>query len=238
MRKVVGTHSAKEVLKVRPDSVKKIYLKRKAVDFSFFSQWSETHKIPLEIQSERALLKASSCHHHQGVLIEVCDAPKWRGPESLEEESQVLVLDRLESPHNLGAILRSAWLMGVKVIFIPFQKSVRLNSTVMKVAEGGAEHVPVVSTSLIKIVSDLKDVGFWSYGLCEKSKSSLWDPSLNLTGKVLWIGGSEKKGIRKPLLKQCDHLISIPQIHKEASFNVSVAVSLALAEVYKKKFYL
>ena len=236
MRKVVGVHSAKEVLKVRPKSVVKIHLKKQMGEFSFFSKWAEEKKVPLEIQRETKLFEMSSCRHHQGVLVETNETPSFRGFDSLSEENvQALILDSLESPHNLGAILRTAWLMGVEVIFIPSKASVKLNSTVMKVAEGGAEHVPVVSMSLIKTLCDSRETGFWSYGLSEKGNKSLWDESLDLGGRVLWVAGSEKKGIRRPLLKQCDHLIYIPQVQKEASFNVSVAVSLALAESYRKR---
>ena len=230
MRRVVGIHSAKEVLKVRPHAVKKILLAKESQNsLHFFSQWAKEHKVPLELQTLKALTKLSLCQSHQGVLLEVHEKPLWKG-SSPETFQQVLILDGIEDPHNLGAILRTAWLMEVKAIFIPERRASKLNSTAMKVAQGGAEHVPVMESSLLKTITDLKAEGFWSYGLHQEASEHLWAPHLHLNGKVLWVIGSEEKGIRKPLLKQCDHLISIPQCQKEASYNVSVATAMALNE--------
>ena len=232
LRRVVGIHSSEEALKVRPQAISKIYVKKEHKELGFFVDISQKHKIPLEITHDKNLLSLSSCTHHQGVLVEVQEEPQF-DEASLADKSQVLILDHIESPHNLGAIIRTAWLMDVKAIFIPSHGAVKLNSTVMKVAQGGAEHVPVIKSSLLKVINDLKKEGFWTYALSEKSKTSLWSPSLDLGLKVLWVAGSEKKGIRKPILNQCDQLLCIPQTTPDASLNVSVAVALAISHTHK-----
>lgn len=173
---------------------------------------------------------------HQGVALLLRQSPELQ-ESALERESCVcLALDQVSDPHNLGAVLRSAWLLGAQAVFIPEDRSAPLTPTASKVAQGGAEHVPVVPTSpLDQELKRLKEKGFWIFGLSHKAKSSLFE--VELPQKVVWVLGAEDSGLRKPVERACDELISIPQASQNASFNVSVAAGMALAESYRQLFF-
>jgi 23S rRNA (guanosine2251-2'-O)-methyltransferase len=108
-----------------------------------------------------------------------------------------------------------------------------MTPTVAKVASGGAEHVPVETHSnLLTPLQRLKDKGFWLFALSEKGTKSLWDGAL--PGPCVWVVGAEGTGVRKSTLSICDELIQIPQMHKDAALNASVATAIALAETRRQ----
>ena len=144
------------------------------------------------------------------------------------------VLDQITDPHNLGAILRTAWLLGVKALILSDSRTVSLTPAATKVASGGAEHVPVETVaSLPQTLSDLKQKGFWIFGLAAGGQQRLW--TVKIPDKVVWVIGAEGSGIRSSVAKFCDELISIPQSDKEASFNASVASALAFGETFRQR---
>ena len=236
-RLVPGTHSVLEALTVRPSSVSQIFVK------PGFESAPEVAN--LKIRADRAGIRWSQLslrdldkiyHGHQGLLAIVNESPKvdWQMLKD-KKTSQVLILDGLEDPHNLGAILRTAWLMGVDALFVPENRSVRQSPAAMKVASGGAEHVPIESESnLGTAMETLKEMGFWLYGLSHKGEQDLW--SLEYPEKVAWVIGSESKGLRKPVARVCDELVRIPQSSPHASYNASVSAGMAMAEVMRQRF--
>lgn len=234
-RKVVGTHSAKEALLVRSSSeISKVYIrsdwKKSPVLQELYSLAREKNKTP-ELVSERMLTKIYD--HHQGICVFVKTYPTFEF-EDLKEQSIILILDSLQDPKNLGAIIRSSWLMGVDVIFIPSRRSAGLTSSVMKAASGGAEHVPVETYDpLTSCVDYLKKIGFWIYSLDAQSKDSI--QSEKYGQRSAFILGSEEYGVRSSLKKASDKTLYIPQKDKEASYNVSVASALVLSE-YLRQF--
>lgn len=234
-RLVMGIHSVKEAFQVRPRAIESLWLRQNYHDSSElleFASQAEDLRIPIQIKSADTLNRMTS--GHQGLAVLVSESPEldW---DQLEEASpqQVLILDGVEDPHNLGAILRTSWLMGVRAIFIPEVRAVGLTPTTCKVASGGAEHVPVVfESSLPQLVERLKSFDFWVYGLAAEGRQGLWD--LKLDTKVAWALGSEDKGLRKPLARSCDELVHIPQASTAASYNVSVAGAMAMGEAARQ----
>ncbi len=149
------------------------------------------------------------------------------------DESKILILDGVEDPQNLGAIMRTAWLMGVQVLVLPEFRSVSVTPVVHKVASGGVEHVPVlVVGSFEPLLRELKEMGYWVFGLSHKSTQNLLQ--MKLPPKTVWILGSEDKGLRVTTERLCDELVSIPQLSAEASYNVSVAAGMALFETERQ----
>lgn len=230
-RLVMGVHSVSEALRVRPHAVRRMWLRQNFHDNSElqeFAHLAEKHRIPVEMKSPEILNRMTSGHQGLGVLVDESPELDWEGLKS-KDPQQLLILDGVEDPHNLGAILRTAWLLGVKAIFIPEVRAAGLSPTTCKVASGGAEHVPIVyESSLPQLVERLKALDFWVYGLAADGGQDLW--SLQLEGKVVWALGSEEKGLRKPLSRSCDQLVKIHQCSSQASFNVSVAAALAMGE--------
>ena len=233
MRTVIGIHSCEVALKVRSEKeLKKIFFKPNYKDSSSLTKLEKLAQkkgLTPQIISIKKLNAYSDSH--QGVLLFV-DHVLERKPFS--KEAVVLVLDGVEDTHNLGAILRTSWLMGVEAIFVPKHRSVGLTPSVMKAACGGAEHVPVeVVSNIAQCLKWLKKENFWVYGLDGKSAHVFWQESF--PERVAFVLGGENLGIKNITQKNCDKLLSFPQKEKQASYNVSVSAGIILAECFRQK---
>ncbi len=234
-RWVVGIHSCEETLRMRPKKVREIWLRD---DFHSSEQLREIadqaakHKIRIEKRSANQLEQIAS--GHQGVALATNSTPEVQWAELKADGKQiVLILDGLEDPHNLGSILRTAWLTGVRAIFTPEDRAVGLTPTVNKIASGGAEHVPVEQhTNLATLMKQLKDAGFWIYGLSEKGTQLPW--GFQLPDKVAWVVGNEGSGMRITTERACDELCRIPQVESGSSYNASIALAMALADTVRQ----
>ena len=232
-RVVAGRHSVTEALKVRPHAVKEVY-----IDDRFESKkWADEVKILAKKNKIQMVKRKDSffeklCQISQGVSCEVLEDPEW--PDENQENLFILALDGVEDPQNFGAIIRTAWLMGVDGILTPLKESVGLTPTVTKIASGGSEHVPIMRVKNLKNeIEDLKDKGFWSYALAVDETSENLKEVQGSSKKVL-IAGAEEKGIRPTLLKASDFKVYIPQADPEASFNVSVSVAIGIWSLIDK----
>ena len=173
---------------------------------------------------------------NQGIVAFVDEAPEldWQSLKS-EEPAIYVCLDEIQDPHNLGAILRTSWLIGVKGVFVSAHKSNLLTPSACKVACGGAEHVPVdAHTNLPNLLKELKKMNFWIYGLDMGGDHDLWSPKLTIPEKIVWVIGNEGKGLRKPIKNICDEIVHIKQTVSSASFNASVATAMALSETARR----
>ena len=152
-----------------------------------------------------------------------------------EKDNKVFVmLDQLEDPHNLGAILRSADAFGVDAIIIPKNRSVKLNATVAKVSTGAIEHVDVVEvTNLTNTLKELKDNGFWAVGTDADTNQTIHD--INVDTNLVIVIGSEGKGISRLVKQNCDYVVKIPMVGHVNSLNASVSAALVIYEVFHKK---
>jgi 23S rRNA (guanosine2251-2'-O)-methyltransferase len=148
------------------------------------------------------------------------------------ETSIILILDGIEDPHNLGAIIRSAECFGVDGIVIPKNNACPLNVTVMKTSSGAATYVPVARvTNIAESLEKLKNAGYWVYGTDAKAKQSL--AKTNFDKKTAIVIGSEGKGMRQLVTKRCDVLISIPMFGRINSLNASVSTGIVLYEIVR-----
>ncbi len=235
-RVVVGTHAVLETLKTHTSRIQSVWLQKgfeSSEDLRELEQKCRSLKISTEVRSKEQLTKEFPSHQGSVVIVEGRPRLDW---EALAEkkESMVLFLDGIEDPHNLGAILRTAWLMGVDALFIPQDRSVHLTATVHKVACGGVEHVPVeIVPNFQQAVDKLKEQGFWVFGLSHKASKVLYN--FKLPEKIIWMIGAEDKGLRTTTEKLCDEMAKLPQISAEASYNASVATALALGETSRQR---
>lgn len=153
---------------------------------------------------------------------------------SSKQDSVVLILDGLEDPHNLGAILRSADATGCDGIIIPKNRSVEVNDTVVKVSTGAYEYVDVVKvTNLNQTIEKLKENGYWVIGL--ELTGTMDYKDVDYSGKCCLVVGSEGKGISPLVQKNCDLLVKIPMFGKVNSLNASVSAGLILYEAIRKR---
>ncbi len=147
----------------------------------------------------------------------------------------LLILDCVQDPHNLGAILRSADGAGVHCVIAPKDKSCGLTETVRRVSVGAADHVPFAQvTNLARMMEKLKAAGVWIVGTSDHSASrSLYD--LDLTGPLAIVMGSEDKGMRRLTEENCDFLAALPMAGKVECLNVSVATGVCLFEAVRQR---
>lgn len=171
---------------------------------------------------------------HQGIAVALTERPRFQENSIDQERSLVVFLDGITDPHNLGAILRTAWLLEVDGLFIHKDRRVDLTPVVCKVASGGAEHVPVESTHFASQLSWFKEKGYWIYGLSEAGKMSL--PQAKFPEKTVLIIGAEGKGLRSSTEKICDELVQIPQVSGGSSYNASVAFGMCAYECTRSRF--
>jgi 23S rRNA (guanosine2251-2'-O)-methyltransferase len=235
-RAVVGIHAVTELLKVRPRAITQFWLREKYSDHpslkSLFENAQRTG-VKVHVHPVGALDKLVSAH--QGVVAFTDQSPEidWPALEKLEFAT-LIALDEVEDPHNLGAVMRTAWLLGAQGILTSDRRSASLTPAVSKVAQGAVEHVPVeADTALPQRLEHLKKQGFWVLGLSHEGSTSLFN--FKIPEKVVWVLGSESSGLRKSVAGICDDFVTIPQSEATASYNVSVAAAIALAETFRQR---
>ncbi|MCK5761961.1 MAG: 23S rRNA (guanosine(2251)-2'-O)-methyltransferase RlmB [Candidatus Izimaplasma sp.] len=152
-----------------------------------------------------------------------------------DKQNKVFVmLDSLEDPHNLGAILRSADAFNVDAVIIPKNRSVKLNATVAKVSTGAIEHVNVVEvTNLTQTIKTLKNNGFWVTGTDATTTQTIHD--IDVDTNLCIVIGNEGKGISRLVKENCDYIVKIPMSGHVNSLNASVSAALVIYEIYHKK---
>jgi 23S rRNA (guanosine2251-2'-O)-methyltransferase len=171
--------------------------------------------------------------NHQGVMIEV-ESFKYKSLEEVKEKAQRLViLDQLEDPHNLGAIIRSAEALGFDGVIIPERRSVKVTSTVYKTSAGAINNIDVIMVkNITRAIKDLQKENFWIYGLAGEAEQSLEE--VDLRGKIALVVGNEGTGISRLVRETCDKLVKIPMTGRVNSLNASVAAAISFYEVAKQ----
>lgn len=177
--------------------------------------------------------------NHQGVACEI-DEYKYIDLNELiknnkdKENVCLIVLDGLEDPHNLGAILRTADATGIEGIIIPKNRSVSLNPTVAKVSTGAIEYVKVSQVvNLVQTLKKLKEEGYWVIGL--EMEGSIDYKEQEYLGKKVIVIGSEGKGISRLVKEECDYMINIPMVGHVTSLNASVSASIIFYEILRQR---
>ncbi len=174
---------------------------------------------------------------HQGIVAQIKDY-KYYNLEDITNNMDkkypfIVMLDSLEDPHNLGAILRTCDAAGVDGVIIGKNRSVRLNDTVAKVSTGAIDYVKVVEvTNLTNTIKDLKKKGFWIVGAEAIDESKYYD-QMKYDMPTCLVVGSEGKGISDLVRKNCDFLVKIPMLGHVNSLNASVSCSILIYEIIK-----
>jgi 23S rRNA (guanosine2251-2'-O)-methyltransferase len=149
--------------------------------------------------------------------------------ETASKNGLHVVLDGVEDPHNLGAIVRTAHAAGAAAIVIPERRAAPLTETAAKAAAGALAYLPVVRvTNVNKALEDLKERGYWIYGLDERGREAY--DEVEFAKPTAIVLGGEGKGLHEHVAKKCDFLVRIPMAGSVASLNVSVAAGVVLFE--------
>lgn len=193
----------------------------------------------VEIDGEK-LREMAPEEHTQGVvalvssksyveLEDMLDIARKRGEQPL-----LLILDEIEDPHNLGALIRTADCAGVHGVIIPKHHSASVNETVTKTSAGATAHVPVSRvTNIVQTIEELKTHGLWIIGSEMNAKESLYD--VDYRGPIAIVIGNEGKGIRRLVKEKCDFLVKIPMYGKLDSLNASVSGALLMFEAARMR---
>ena len=195
-------------------------------------------RIPIEYMDAKKMDQLAQ-GNHQGAMIEIDDFKMYTLSEilaSAKEDTILVLLDGLEDPHNLGAILRSADAAGIDGIILPKHRSVSLTPTVAKVSTGAIDTVKTTEvTNLNQTIKDLKKLGFWIYGT-DMGKGAVDYRTVEYKGKIALVIGSEGAGISRLVKENCDYVVTLPMHGSVQSLNASVAAGILFYEVLNQRF--
>lgn len=169
---------------------------------------------------------------HQGIILDVPDFD-YADIDTIinDDDSLVVILDHVSDPHNFGAIIRTCEAAGVTGIIIPKDRSITVNSTVIKVSTGAINNMPIVKvTNLARTIEYLKDKGFWIVGT-DMNATPYYE--IDYSGKTAIVIGNEGDGMTRLVRQSCDFIASIPMLGTTNSLNASVATGIIVYEAIK-----
>jgi 23S rRNA (guanosine2251-2'-O)-methyltransferase len=239
MEIIYGRHPISEAIRGKR-KFKKIFIakdsKGEAID-SIISNARDS-KIKIEFVDKKQLDRMTKNANHQGAVAEI----ESRGYSNFDDvlisleskpDALIIMLDRITDPHNLGAIIRSAHLLGADAVIISKRESAGITNTVAKTSAGAVEYIPIIQVvNLANTVDILEKKGFWILGADAGGKSCF---DQRMRGKIVLIMGSEGEGMKRLLKDKCDLIISIPLSGKIDSLNVSCAASILIYEILRQK---
>ena len=235
-----GRNPVTEVLKSGRDIDKILILKGAAEgSVSKITALAKERGIPLVRTEKQALDRLTHGLNHQGVAAYI-SAYSYKTIDDIiekarqqSEEPLIVILDNLEDPHNLGAIMRTAECAGAHGVIIPKRNACGLTETVAKTSAGAIEYVPCVRVSnIVRTIEDLKSRGFW-IAACDMGGAEYYNT--DLTGKLAVVIGSEGEGISRLVKENCDFTVSMPMVGKITSLNASNAAAVLLYEIRKQR---
>ena len=231
---VSGRNNVKEILKnfKKINGIKTAILQNNFNESDILSLLKE-RKVPVKYY-EKTKMDALAKNNHQGVILEIGDYNYVNIDDIIEnkENCKIVILDHLEDPHNLGAIVRTVEASGVDGIILPINRSVSVNETVMKTSVGTLYDVKICQvTNLNNTIKYLKKKGFWIYGADMDGESY---SNINFAPKSCLIIGNEGNGIARIVRESSDYIVSIPMYGKVNSLNASVAAGILIYEMVKR----
>jgi 23S rRNA (guanosine2251-2'-O)-methyltransferase len=184
--------------------------------------------VPVRFEPRAALDRVAGTPAHQGVVA-LGAAKKYTDLDAVPAAGILVVLDGVEDPHNLGAIIRTAHAAGAAGVVIPERRAAGITDVVAKAAAGALEHLPVIRvTNINRTLEQLKERGYWIYGLDERGAEDY--DRVEFSTPTALVLGAEGTGLHEQVRKHCDVLVRIPMAGKISSLNVSVAAGIVLFE--------
>jgi len=239
---IFGVNSVLEKLKASPQDVLEILLSNVSDRAAIrqVSREAASSQVRLVSANPKLLDQLAGGQRHQGVVARVEEYRYLPFSELLEQVGvssrgeRILILDGVTDPRNFGALLRSADGAGVRYVVIPKDRSVQASGTAIKASAGAALHLKIARvTNLRRAILELKRMEYWVVGLDAGSSESIYDRSY--PPRLVIVLGSEGKGVRPIILRECDFLTSIPMHGKVGSLNVAVAGAVFLYELLRQQ---
>jgi 23S rRNA (guanosine2251-2'-O)-methyltransferase len=198
---------------------------------------AEANRVPVRVVSAQELDRSARGGVHQGVAADLADAPDYSVQElvtSAEGPPLIVVLDGIEDPHNLGAILRTVDAAGAHGVVRQARHAARLDGAAAKASAGAAAHVKVATVvNISRAIGELKDAGVWTIGLAADAPEPY--DAIDFTQPSALVVGAEGEGLRRLVRESCDRLASIPMRGHVSSVNVSVAAAIVLFEAVRQR---
>jgi len=195
--------------------------------------------VKVEFKTKEELSRLLSGLPHQGISALIGDFPYWDPLDLLEKEGEplLLILDQIQDPRNLGALLRTAEALGFWGVIVPKRRSAKVSGAVAKASAGALFHIPIARVSnLSQTIRLLKEKGIKVIGAEAKAQKTIFEADLR--GSLALVIGGEEEGIKPLVQKNCDFLVSIPLKGKINSLNASVAGAILMYEVIRQRnFY-
>jgi 23S rRNA (guanosine2251-2'-O)-methyltransferase len=240
MHYIYGINAVSEALKARGRAFEWVGMAKERHDLRLQRLIEDCRRlaVPVRFLQRTELDRMAGNSAHQGVVA-VTSAKQYSDLDDVVgakrgHYSLVVVLDGVEDPHNLGAILRTADAAGADGIVIPERRAASVTGTVTKASAGASEHLPIAKvTNIVRTVEELKERNLWTVGLDERG-SQTYD-ALDYNMDCALVLGAEGKGLHDLVKRKCDFLVSIPMLGKVSSLNVSVAAAVVLYEIVRQR---
>ena len=198
---------------------------------------AKSHSVPVRFEERQQVDRLAGTREHQGIAALAAAKPVIELEDLLQAKDAnglLVLLDGIEDPHNLGAIVRTSLAAGAQGVVIPERRAAGLSDTVERASAGALVHLPVARVkNLVRAMEEMKEVGYWLVGLDERAEKN--HTEVDLKGSVGIVLGREGEGLHELTRKRCDFLVSLPTAGPVRSLNVSVAAGVMLFEVVRQR---
>ncbi|HEY6968239.1 MAG TPA: 23S rRNA (guanosine(2251)-2'-O)-methyltransferase RlmB [Candidatus Angelobacter sp.] len=240
MALIFGIHPVEEALAARGRGFEYVAVAAGRGDSRLqkISQLCRAAGIPVRTMPRDQLTRLANTGSHQGVVAVTAEKQYGQLDDLLNNKrgqySFLAVLDSIEDPHNLGAIIRTAEAAGADGIVIPERRATGVTATVVKASAGASEYLPVAKvTNISRTIEEIKSHNIWTVGLDERG-TQLYD-QIDYKMDCALVLGAEGHGLHQHVRDKCDFLVSIPMLGKVPSLNVSVAAAVVMYEVARQR---
>lgn len=235
--RICGVHAVYEALISGKQPLERIYVAREthSPKLKELMELAKERGVPVRREERAVIDRMAAGAVHQGIVA-ICGEFEYAAFEQVlsSERPLVVVLDGVEDPHNLGAVIRTAEACGATGIIVPERHSAPLSTTVIKAAAGALAHVPVVRVkNLVSAIDELKVKGLWIVGV-DPAGDRMWT-DFDYKGPIALVLGGEHKGVRRLVREHCDVLVRLPMQGRIASLNISVAAGVVLYEIVRQR---
>jgi 23S rRNA (guanosine2251-2'-O)-methyltransferase len=242
MDRFTGIHAVREALEAGSAFDRIVIAKgRQDSRIEEIVQLARERGIAVRFEDRSQLDRLANARDHQGVVAiaaaraaDTLENILEHAGQSREQRGLIVLLDGVEDPHNLGAIIRTALAAGAHGVIIPERRAAGLTDTVARASAGALAHLPIAKvTNLVRAMEELKEAGYWLVGLDEDGEKSYTE--VDYTAPTGIVMGGEGKGLHELTRKRCDFVVSLPTIGPVKSLNVSVATGVVLFEALRQR---
>jgi len=235
--RICGIHAVYEALASERLPIERIHISREAhsVKVQAILELARGRDIPIRKEERTVLDRIAEGGAHQGIVA-ITATLSYADFDALfqREKPLIVVLDGVEDPHNLGAVIRTAEACAASGILVPERHSAPLTATVVKASAGASAYIAIVRVkNLVHGIEELKRRGVWVVGI-DPGGTQEWT-DFDYTGPVALVFGGEHRGLRRLVREHCDALVRLPMLGKIASLNISVAAGVVLYEAVRQR---